>query len=233
MSDVPCFVGLDVAKAQLDMALRPSGERGAVPNEASGVATLVDRVQPRHPTLLVLEATGGLERAATSALAAAGLPVGVVNPRQARDCARATGQLATTAALEARALAHFADVLRPLPRSAARRPDARAACPLGAPPATDRHADRGTAPPGGDERTPHAGYGCPYDVAQCRHRPAGRRPRDAAPGQSAVAGKRRCVAECQGPWARVCPYVAAGTPRVGDAHAAAHRGIGRRGAAAL
>jgi len=116
MSDVPCFVGLDVAKAQLDMALRPSGERGAVPNEASGVATLVDRVQPRHPTLLVLEATGGLERAATSALAAAGLPVGVVNPRQARDCARATGQLATTAALEARALAHFADVLRPLPR---------------------------------------------------------------------------------------------------------------------
>ena len=67
MSDVPCFVGIDVAKAQVDIALRPAGERWAVPNDASGVATLVDRVQTLHPTLIVLEATGGLERAATSA----------------------------------------------------------------------------------------------------------------------------------------------------------------------
>jgi len=64
----------------------------------------------------VLEATGGLERAVTSALAAAGLPGGVVNPRQARACARATGQLAQTEALDARALAHCADVIRPTPR---------------------------------------------------------------------------------------------------------------------
>ncbi len=116
MSDVPCFIGIDVAKAQLDIALRPSGERWAVPNDASGVAMLVERLQTLHPTLIVLEATGGLERAATSALAAAGLPVVVVNPRQARDFARATGQLAKTDALDARALAHFADVIRPTPR---------------------------------------------------------------------------------------------------------------------
>src|SRR5439155_23258800 len=116
MSDVPCLGGNEVATAQLDMALRPSGERWAVANDASGVATLVDRVQTLHPTLMVLEATGGFERAVTSALAAAGLPVVVVNPRQARDCARATGQLAKTDALDARALAHFADVIRPLPR---------------------------------------------------------------------------------------------------------------------
>src|SRR2546425_8343313 len=116
MRDVPCFVGIDVAKAQLDMALRPSGERWAVPNEASGVMTLVDRVQALHPTLMVLEATGGLERAVTSALATAGLPVVVVHPRQGRDVARATGQLAKTDALDARALAHFADVIRPTPR---------------------------------------------------------------------------------------------------------------------
>jgi transposase len=115
-SDVPCFVGIDVAKAQLDIALRPSGERWAVANEASGVATLVDWVQTLHPTLLVREATGGLERAVTSALAAAGLPVVVVHPRQARALARATGQLATTEAVEARALAHLADVIRPTPR---------------------------------------------------------------------------------------------------------------------
>src|SRR2546427_2875693 len=101
MSDVPCFVGIEVAKAQLDIALRPSGERWAVPNEASGMMTLVDRVQALHPTLIVLEATGGLERAVTSALATAGLPLVVVHPRPGRDCARATGQLATTDPLEA------------------------------------------------------------------------------------------------------------------------------------
>jgi transposase len=116
MSDVPCFVGIDVAKAQLDIAVRPSGERWAVPNDAGGAVTLVERLQVLHPTLIVLEATGGLERVATAALATAGLPVVVVNPRQARDCARATGQLAKTDALDARALAHFADVIRPTPR---------------------------------------------------------------------------------------------------------------------
>ena len=116
MSDAPCFVGIDVAKAQLDIAVRPSGERWAVPNDADGVVTLGERLQALHPTLIVLEATGGLERIATAALATAGLPVIVVNPRQARDFARATGQLAKTDALDARALAHFADVIRPTPR---------------------------------------------------------------------------------------------------------------------
>jgi transposase len=116
MVDVPCFMGIDVAKAQLDIAVRPSGERWAVPNNTDGVATLVEQVQALHPTLIVLEATGGLERAATAALATAGLPVVVVNPRQARDLARAIGQLAKTDALNARALAHFADVIRPTPR---------------------------------------------------------------------------------------------------------------------
>ena len=113
---MPCFVGIDVAKAQWDMALRPAGERWAVPNDANGIAPLVDRLQALHPTLRVLEATGGLERAAPAAWAAAGLPVVVVNPRHARDFARATGPLAKTEALEARALAPCADVIRPTPR---------------------------------------------------------------------------------------------------------------------
>ena len=89
---MPCFGGIDVAKAQLDIALRPSGERWTVPNDTNGVTTLVERMQTLQPTLIVLEATGGLERMVTSALATAGLPVVVVNPRQARDFARATGQ---------------------------------------------------------------------------------------------------------------------------------------------
>jgi len=63
MVEVPCFVGIDVAKAQLDIAVRPSGERWAVPNDAGGVGTLVEQLQALRPTLIVLEATGGLERA--------------------------------------------------------------------------------------------------------------------------------------------------------------------------
>ena len=114
--DVPCFVGIEVAKAQGDSAVRPSGARWASPNDAGGVVTRVAWLQALHPTLMVLEATGGRERAATAAWATAGLPVVVVNPRQARDCARATGQLAKTEAWEARALAPCADVLRPPPR---------------------------------------------------------------------------------------------------------------------
>ena len=66
MRDVPCFSGIDVAKAQGDIALRPSGARWAVPNDVSGVTLRVDQLQPLHPTLIVLEASGGLERLVTS-----------------------------------------------------------------------------------------------------------------------------------------------------------------------
>jgi transposase len=111
-----CFVGIDVAKAQLDIALRPLGERWAVTNDDTGITALVRRLQEIGPQLIVLEATGGYQRAVVAALATAGLPVVVVNPRQARDFAKATGQLAKTDALDARALAHFAEAIRPAPR---------------------------------------------------------------------------------------------------------------------
>jgi transposase len=116
MSESPLFVGIDVAKAQLDIALRPTGDRWTVTNDEPGIAALVPRLQALAPTLIVLEATGGYQRAVVAALAVAGLPVVVVNPRQARDFAKATGQLAKTDALDARALAHFADAVRPIPR---------------------------------------------------------------------------------------------------------------------
>ena len=106
-------VGRDVAKAQLEMALRPTGERWAVPNDETGIAALVGRLQAVQPTLIVLEATGGYHRAVVAALAAAALPLVVVNPRQVRDFAKATGQLAKTDALDARAVAHFAEAVRP------------------------------------------------------------------------------------------------------------------------
>ena len=84
MVDVPGFVGMDVAKAQRDIALRPSGERWAVPNDASGVATLVDQLQVLHPTLMVLEATGGLERLVPSTWATAGWSPPSLASRMAR-----------------------------------------------------------------------------------------------------------------------------------------------------
>jgi transposase len=110
------FVGIDVAKAHLDIALRPTGERWALANDDVGIAALVERLQAVQPHLIVLEATGGDQRAVVAALAAAGLSVAVVNPRQARDCAKATGPLAKTDALDARALAPFAEAVRPPPR---------------------------------------------------------------------------------------------------------------------
>ena len=116
LSATPYFVGIDVAKAQLDIALRPTGERWAVVNDDAGMADLVERLQALQPSLIVLEATGGYQRAVVAALAAAGLPVAVVNPRQARDVAKATGPLAKTDALDARAVAHVAEAVRPTPR---------------------------------------------------------------------------------------------------------------------
>jgi transposase len=82
---------MDVAKAQLDIALRPTGPRWTVANEEPGIAALGTRLQEMQPTLIVREATGGLPRAVVAALAAAALPVGVVTPRQVRDFAKATG----------------------------------------------------------------------------------------------------------------------------------------------
>jgi transposase len=117
------FVGSDVANAQLEIALRPTGERWALTNEDFGIAAPVERRQAVPPHVIVLEATGGYQRAVVAALAAAGLPVAGVNPRQARDFAEATGQLATTAALDARALAPCAEAVRPTPRPL---PDAHA-----------------------------------------------------------------------------------------------------------
>lgn len=110
------FVGIDVAKAPLDIALRPIGTRWTVSNDDTGIADLVTRLQGIGPQLIVLEATGGFQRAAVAALAAAALPVVVVNARQARDFAKAIGQVAQTDALDARALAHVAEAIRPTPR---------------------------------------------------------------------------------------------------------------------
>ena len=111
------FIGLDVAKAQLDVHVRPTGETFVLPHDEVGLTTLVDRVRTLAPTLIALEATGGYEATVAAILASAGLPVAVVNPRQIRDFARATGLLAKTDLLDARVIAHFAEAVRPAVRA--------------------------------------------------------------------------------------------------------------------
>jgi transposase len=110
------FVGIDVAKAHLDVHILPSGEAFRVPHDPAGLAALVARVRPLTPTVVVLEATGGYEVTAAATLAGTGLPVAIVNPRQIRDFARATGQLAKTDTLDARIIALFAAAVRPAAR---------------------------------------------------------------------------------------------------------------------
>ena len=107
------FVGIDVSKAVLDIAVAPTGETWSVQNSAEGMQELVSRLQAMRPLLIVLEASGGLERRAMAGLAGAALPVVAVNPRQVRDFAKATGQIAKTDAIDAAVLALFADKIRP------------------------------------------------------------------------------------------------------------------------
>ena len=116
MASPPYYVGIDVAQAHLDVAVRPSGEQWRSATTEPAVADLVTRLQAVAPTLVVLEATGGLELPVVAALAATGLPVAVVNPRQVRDFAKAIGQLAKTDTLDAQLLARFAEVVQPAPR---------------------------------------------------------------------------------------------------------------------
>ncbi len=123
MNEVPLFVGIDVSKDRLDVAVRPTGEAWQVPHDPQGMNSLTERLRDLAPHLVVLEATGGMELALSGELAAAGLPVAVVNPRHVRDFARAGGQLAKTDSLDAQVLAHFAEAMRPAPRGL---PDASA-----------------------------------------------------------------------------------------------------------
>lgn len=117
------FVGIDISKDHLDVHVRPTGDSFRVRYDDAGLVTLVAHLRPLAPVVLVLEATGGYEVTVAATLASAALPVAVVNPRQVRDFARATGQLAKTDTLDARVLALFAEAVRPAARPV---PDAQA-----------------------------------------------------------------------------------------------------------
>lgn len=117
------FVGIDIAKGGLDISIRPSGDSWSISNEPAEVLALVQRLRELQPTLIVMEATGGLEIPIWACLSGSELSVAVVNPRQVRDFAKSTGRLAKTDRLDAAVLAYFAQAIRPAPRSV---PDAEA-----------------------------------------------------------------------------------------------------------
>jgi transposase len=107
------FIGVDVSKERLDVAVAPSGESISFANSEDGIALLVDFLKPRNPELVLFEATGGWEMNAVTHLATQRLPLVVLNPRQVRDFAKATGQLAKTDTIDARILARFGQAVRP------------------------------------------------------------------------------------------------------------------------
>ena len=113
MEQPTTYVGIDVAKDGVDIAVRPTGDSWHTPYDEAEVALLVAKLQDLKPAGVVMEATGGLEVPLAAALAAASLPVAVVNPRQVRDFAKSTGRLAKTDALDAQVWAHFAEAVRP------------------------------------------------------------------------------------------------------------------------
>lgn len=119
------YIGIDVSKATLDVAILPTGEHFVVSNDEAGIDELLGKklLAEVSDALVLLEASGGFERPVVAALAASGVALFVVNPRQARDFAKATGQLAKTDRLDAFVLAHFAQAIRPAPRAI---PDAEA-----------------------------------------------------------------------------------------------------------
>jgi transposase len=116
MTETPTYAGIDVAKDRLDVVLRPSGEYVEATNDERGIRSVVRRLRKENVALAVLEATGGLEQPVAAALALAEVPVAIVNPRQVRDFAKATGKLAKTDRIDAAVLAHFAEAVRPEPR---------------------------------------------------------------------------------------------------------------------
>jgi len=107
------FIGVDVSKKRLDVAVRPSGEHNSFTNDEAGIAQMTDCLGRLSPEMILFEATGGWQMNAVNALAARRLPVVIINPRQVRDFAKATGQLAKTDTIDAGILAHFAEAVRP------------------------------------------------------------------------------------------------------------------------
>ena len=147
MSQESTYVGIDVSKERMDVAVRPTGRSWSVSYDGAGVDDLVAQLKDIKPAGVITESTGGLELPLVAALAAASLPVAVVNPRQVRDFAKSTGRLAKTDRLDAQVLAHFGEAVRPpmRPLRDSRHTSARGRS--GAQVTGDGHPSSGEEPP--------------------------------------------------------------------------------------
>ena len=159
------FVGIDVSKDTLDICIEPAGEALHVDYDDKGIRQVVKRLGNLIPTLIVMEATGGLEMRLAGELVAQGLPVAIINPRQARDFAKATGQLAKTDWVDAAILAAFARANRPAVRPI-KDADTRDLDDLGDPmPSIGRHACSRDAPHGDGLESPKKEFGGAHHLA--------------------------------------------------------------------
>ncbi len=113
MEDISVWVGIDVSQASLDVYIRPIGKALKIANTAVEIATFVEQLKSFHLNLIIIEATGGLETELVIQLQAALLPVALINPRQGRDFAKATGKFAKTDSIDAQILAHFGEAMKP------------------------------------------------------------------------------------------------------------------------
>lgn len=174
-----CFVSVDVSKAHLDVPIRPGGEPARHRNDPASIAAIVARIEPLAPTLAVIESTGGLEVSVAAALTAVGIPVAVINPRQACDFAKAAGRLAKTDRIDAKVLVHFAEAIRLAARPDRRAGDAGPGCPADPTQPAARDADHEGEPPIRlPRRSSPGGYLAALRLAGCR----GRRVRSPARG---------------------------------------------------
>jgi transposase len=182
-----CFVGVDISKAQLDVAVLPQAENLSVANDETGVAALVKRLKALRPTLIVLAATGGWEAPLTAASALAKLPVVVVNPRQVRDFAKATGALAKTDRIDAKVLARFGEAVRPAVRAGPSTP-------------THRDVDRREKSLDVSAKADSQRHQGPYHLADNAPQRRQSRFRQNDPYDSPVAGHRSPTAKCARGW---------------------------------
>ncbi len=196
MSEAEAYVGIDVSKAELEVAVEDEG--WTVSNDESGIEVLVEQLCERPVELVVLEATGGYEMPAAAALAEAGIPVVVANPRQVRDFARATGQLAKTDRIDARVLALFGERVRPEVRVLPDEDTQQLTGPSGPSSSTARDDGRGEEP--AEDGVHHGGEGHrrAHRVAQAQAEVRGLGTRASHQGEPGVAREGGSAAECTG-----------------------------------
>ena len=200
INDAGMYVGIGMSKAWADVAVRPTGRAWRVNYEDDAVAALVAQLQKMQPAAVILESIGGLETPLVAALATAALPVAVVNPRQVRDFAKSTGQLAKTDRLDAQILAHFGEAVRP-PMRPLRDADTQALAALVArrrQVLTMMTAEKNRLSRAVPEVRPyiqdHTLYPGPHRLARAGTQQSGRRPERPHPTKFSVARERRSVA---------------------------------------